>query len=123
MFSEVTYVNKSQTIIPYKSDARFCLGNLRQTEIFIAPDGYNLLCTIDFLNIDDHDILSIGNGIIPNEQKALELSRGPYIDETVFLSQGNRMWFVFISYSYTYGNFTGFKGSVQPVKDTTDGEI
>ncbi|XP_071830018.1 uncharacterized protein [Apostichopus japonicus] len=117
--TENTYVNKSQRISPYKFDAGFYPCNLRQTEIFIAPDGYNLLLTIDYLNIED-DILSFGNGMIPNEQKALELSRGPYIDETVFLSQGNRMWFAFLSDNYNNGNFTGFTGSVQPVKDTTD---
>lgn len=61
--------------------------------------------------------------MIPNVQKALELSRGPYIDETVFLSQGNMMWFAFLSDNYNNGKFTGFTGSVQPVKDTTDGEI
>lgn len=100
----------------YDGDNRSC--GIQQ-EVFIAPEGLELLLNIDYLNMQfQGDMLSIGNGNILHERILLEYSNGAFLSEIRVLSDGGVMWI-----SVLLGDeYSSFGGYVEVVNMTIEGK-
>ncbi|PIK59214.1 hypothetical protein BSL78_03853 [Apostichopus japonicus] len=90
---------------------------LQQEEFFIAPDGHNILLTIEYLFTEElYDVLRIGNGNDIKQGLLREYSGGPFIHEIEILSEGTMMWLTLIADGSI--NSIGFRGFVKSVNAT-----
>ncbi|XP_071829988.1 uncharacterized protein [Apostichopus japonicus] len=117
--SETTYVNTSYNVSSYMFDSGGYPCKLQQEEFFIAPDGLNILLTIEYLFTEElYDVLRIGNGNDIRQGLLREYSGGPFVNEIEILSEGTMMWLTLLADGSV--NSIGFRGFVKSVNATAD---
>ncbi|XP_071829991.1 uncharacterized protein [Apostichopus japonicus] len=117
--AETTYVNTSYNVSSYMFDSGGYPCKLQQEEFFIAPDGLNILLTIEYLFTEElYDVLRIGNGNDIRQGLLREYSGGPFVNEIEILSEGTMMWLTLIADGSV--NSIGFRGFVKSVNATAD---